>query len=165
MGMAAAALSETIAWEMGNLRGILSVAIGIAMLAYLVSQFRIPLPGLQEFFRQQLGRQNAGRLFLIGMLTPLLPCGQSLMLFAFCAILGQWHQGMVQGLLFSAVTTPSLLAAIKGVHYLVRYQNYAHRLMQGVAGCIAVLTVLRGLAELEVISHYSAIPTLHLSLW
>ena len=103
--------------------------------------------------------------FLIGFLTPLLPCGQSLLLFAFSAMLGNVFEGLLQGALFSLLTTPSLFLAIQGSHFLKKYKKIADPLLLTSVVVVGVLTTLRGLAELEVIPHYTLLSRLHLTLW
>lgn len=164
------AFGQTISWEMGPWSGILSIAIGLLMIAWTFSSIAFaPLKRwaalIQNGFIILFAKNNPWTAFLIGFLTPLLPCGQSLILFAFSALLGDPFDGFIQGFLFGLLTTPSLFLAIKGFKFMTRYKKIVDPLLQFSVGCVGLLAALRGLAELGIISHYTLVPHLHLILW
>lgn len=55
---------------------------------------------------------NPFSLFLFGLATLLLPCGQSWMLFSALALYGEAFDGLINGALFALITTPSLYLAM-----------------------------------------------------
>jgi uncharacterized protein len=88
-----------------------------------------------------------------GLATVLLPCGQTIVVFSACAVEGSPLVGALNGLLFAALTSPSLLAAMGARSWLRRLRGegrWAIGLLALVAGGLAIC---RGLADLELIPH------------
>ncbi len=91
-------------------------------------------------------------MFLFGMGTLLLPCGQTLIVFTACALTADPWVGLWNGLAFSVLTSPSLFLALKmgrmfSPQRLPRYLLSAPQILVGVCICC------RGLAELGWIPH------------
>ena len=93
--------------------------------------------------------------FLFGFLTIALPCGQSLIVFSACALSGSVWVGMINGFFFSLLTSPSLLFAMKAHLILGKFKSYYSALMGICASIVGTLAICRGMAELEVISHWT----------
>lgn len=92
--------------------------------------------------------------FLFGFFTVALPCGQTLIVFSACALLGDPLVGFLNGLAFSILTTPSLVLAM---HTLSLFKNLK-RHYESVLGVSSVLVgglaFCRGLAEMDYIPHW-----------
>lgn len=158
-----ALFGEWISWNLGPFQGMLSIVAGFCLILFSVYSLRFPWG--QTLFLTLFNRKDRRTPWLIGLCTPLLPCGQSLMVFTFCALLGNGMQGVFQGLLFSILTTPSLFLAIKGMNVLMKYKKIFDPMIKITTVSVGMLAVLRGLAELDLIDHYAIIPDLHLMLW
>lgn len=91
--------------------------------------------------------------FFFGFFTILLPCGQTLIVFSACALSGSFWIGMVNGLVFALLTSPSLLIAMNAHVFLKKFSQHYSILMGGGALFIGTLTFCRGLAEVGVIDH------------
>lgn len=92
--------------------------------------------------------------FLFGFFTVALPCGQTLIVFSACALVGDALIGFMNGLAFALLTTPSLVLAM---HTLTLFKKLKHH-YQTVLGLssvlVGVLACCRGLAEMEMIPHW-----------
>ena len=91
-------------------------------------------------------------MFLFGMSTLLLPCGQTLIVFAACALTADPWEGLINGLSFALLTSPALFLALKmGRIFAVK------AIPSGVLAIpqifVGVLLCWRGLAELGWIPH------------
>lgn len=91
--------------------------------------------------------------FLFGFFTVLLPCGQTLVVFSACALAGDPWIGMVNGLAFALITSPSLFVAMHAYRLFGRFRKHYNVLMGMTALVIGLLALLRGFAELGIISH------------
>lgn len=91
--------------------------------------------------------------FLFGLLTIALPCGQSLIVFSACALSGSLSIGMVNGLCFALLTSPSLFFAMKAHLILAQLKSYYTVLMGTCAIFIGSIAICRGLADLGLINH------------
>jgi sulfite exporter TauE/SafE len=109
---------------------------------------------LSVFFAQLLGRDQAWPIFLFGLGTVLLPCGQTLIVFSACALEGDPWIGWVNGLAFALLTSPSLFLAMHATRWLCRFKGY-YNLGIGLCGAaVGILALARGFAELNWISHW-----------
>lgn len=163
-----ALFGEVISWKLGRFQGYLSLIAGAMILMWSLISFKgMSRWGntIQKLFLTLFARKSPWSAWSVGFCTPLLPCGQSMIVFTFCALLGNGTQGIIQGLLFSLLTTPSLFLAIKGMNVLLRYKKWVDPMIKVTTLTVGVLAMLRGLAELDVIAHYTLIPDLHLVLW
>jgi sulfite exporter TauE/SafE len=103
--------------------------------------------------------------FLFGLCTILLPCGQSLIIFSFSAMLQDSFLGALNGFLFAVFTTPSLMFTMKASIFLTKAKRHYRKLMSISLFIVSILTFLRGLADLGIINHFTLIDKLHLILW
>lgn len=99
-------------------------------------------------------RDQAWPAFLFGFFTLLLPCGQTLIVFSACALSGDAYTGLINGAAFALLTSPSLLLAMKAHALLLRVRNYYQAVIGISAIIVGGLAVLRGLAEMGLISHW-----------
>jgi len=98
-------------------------------------------------------RDRAWPTFLFGFFTVTLPCGQTLIVFSACALAGDIWVGMINGLAFALLTSPSLLLAMNAHFLFQQLRPYYQKVMGGAALLIGGLSICRGLAELDVIPH------------
>lgn len=99
-------------------------------------------------------RDKALPAFLFGFFTLALPCGQTLIVFSACALSGDMFVGLLNGLAFALLTSPSLFLAMKAHSLLHRAKHYYHTVIGVSALLVGGIAVLRGLAEMGVISHW-----------
>jgi sulfite exporter TauE/SafE len=91
--------------------------------------------------------------FLFGFLTLLLPCGQTIVVFSACALVGDPATGFFNGCAFALLTSPSLFLAMQVRSLFPKLKNYYNALVGYSALCVALLAFCRGFAELELIPH------------
>lgn len=99
-------------------------------------------------------RDQAWPAFLFGFFTLLLPCGQTLIVFSACALSGEASVGFINGLAFALLTSPSLALAMQAHTFLHRAKRYYHSVIGVAAILVGSLAILRGLAEMDLISHW-----------
>jgi uncharacterized protein len=92
--------------------------------------------------------------FLFGFFTVTLPCGQTLIVFSACALSGDLWIGLWNGFAFAVLTSPSLFLAMHANTLLSRIKNYYRQILGGCALLIGTLSILRGLADLNLIEHW-----------
>ncbi len=97
--------------------------------------------------------------FLFGFFTLMLPCGQTLVVFSACALSASAMTGLLNGFAFALITSPSLFFAMRA-HHLLKGAKEHYNLLMGVAAIlIGILSLCRGLAEIELMPHLTfAIP-------
>lgn len=93
--------------------------------------------------------------FLFGLFTVMLPCGQTLVVFSACALSASASIGLLNGFAFALLTSPSLFFAMRAHVLLKTAKSYYQLLMGTSALLIGFLSICRGLAETEFISHLS----------
>lgn len=98
-------------------------------------------------------QDRAWPIFLFGLATILLPCGQTLIVFSACALSGSPIIGMINGAAFSILTTPSLAIAMHAHGFLHKFKHYYNSIIGGCAIVIGTFALLRGFAEVGYISH------------
>lgn len=100
-------------------------------------------------------RDSRLALFLYGALTLALPCGQSLFVFAACAVNGDLSSGLFNGVAFAILTSPALWLAMRLPRYLdrARVVRYGDSLMGVSLALCGVIAICRGLADRGAISH------------
>lgn len=104
-------------------------------------------------------------IFLFGFFTVFLPCGQSLLVFSACALSTSPWVGMFNGFTFALLTSPSLFFSMKAHSLFRTYKSLYPPLMGGLSILIGGLGILRGLADLGILSHFTISETLHLALY
>lgn len=109
--------------------------------------------GVNHHLTRLILQDRALPTFLFGFFTVFLPCGQTLIVFSACALSGDPWIGMINGLVFALVTSPSLFAAMHTYRLLGRFRKHYNVLMGSSAIVIGIVALLRGLAELNVIPH------------
>lgn len=92
--------------------------------------------------------------FLFGLCTVLLPCGQSLMVFSACALTGDAIAGGINGCVFALLTSPALWFAMKAKALLKASQRYYYPVLGVFSLIVGVLAICRGLAEIQWIPHW-----------
>lgn len=93
--------------------------------------------------------------FLFGFSTIALPCGQSLIVFAACALAGDPWKGVLNGFCFALLTSPSLFFAMRA-HMLLGSAKRHYNTLVGIAALLAgSIALCRGLAEVGFIEHLS----------
>ena len=141
---------------------LFSFAIGIVIISFgFSSLLQLAYPGqrvlakaggrLSFSLSKHLTKESPWPLFLFGFCTILLPCGQIVVVFSAIALMQSAPLGLLNGFLFALLTSPSLLLAMRASSFLKKW-NY--RTLMGIAMLIVgMLAILRGLADLGVISH------------
>ncbi len=91
--------------------------------------------------------------FLFGFFTLLLPCGQTIVVYSACALSGDPAVGLLNGLAFALLTSPSLFLAMQVRTLFPNAKAYYNKVVGVSALLVALLAFCRGLAELDVIPH------------
>ncbi len=151
--------------EAYHIPALTSFMFGTIILVVAVSSLlRRPTPGiswisthmqpLNRWLSTLMLRERRWPTFLFGFFTIALPCGQTVMVYSACALSGDSIVGLLNGFVFAVLTTPALLLAMQATGYLHRFRKY-YNVGIGVAGIVVgVLACCRGLAELDIISHW-----------
>lgn len=103
--------------------------------------------------------------FLFGLATILLPCGQSLIVFSACAVTGSFVEGVGNGFAFAVLTSPGLLAALQAHHLFAFAKSYYNQIMGVVSAVVGTLAILRALATFGYIEHLHLNQALHIVLY
>jgi sulfite exporter TauE/SafE len=112
------------------------------------------LTHIQQWISTLLLKDKGWSAFLFGFLTVALPCGQSLVVFSACALVGNAWIGLGNGFAFALLTTPSLILAMHTLTVFKKLKQY-DRAVLGVSSLfVGLLACCRGLAELGWISHW-----------
>lgn len=98
-------------------------------------------------------QERAWPVFLFGLATVILPCGQTLIVFSACALSGSPLVGMINGLAFALLTSPSLALAMHAHHLFQRARAHYNSIIGLSAIAIGALALLRGFAEIGYLSH------------
>jgi sulfite exporter TauE/SafE len=109
-----------------------------------------------------------GRLpvFLFGLLTVVLPCGQTLVVFSACALAQDPWIGFFNGLAFALLTSPSLWLAMRFKGLFSKAKGSYKALFGGLTFGVASLGFARGAAEIGWLEHLSWVtPWFHLVLY
>jgi len=154
-------LSAMVSFVFGGLIGMISITT--------IRGWRYPG---YDFFSKRLAKINntlsllmlrdeAWPAFLFGFFTLLLPCGQTVIVFSACALVGDPWVGGINGCVFALLTSPSLFMAMQA-HRLFHPLKKHYNQVIGVFGLIVgVLAICRGLAELQWIPHLVLNPSAH----
>lgn len=139
--------------------------VGLMMLFH----WSLPLPKTFHRFTHLLTslalKDQPRSLFLFGLATLLLPCGQTLVVLSASALFQNGFLGALNGLFFSLLTTPSLLIAMAMGSLLQSLKRFTLIAQVLFAWIVAFLALLRGFAELGIIDHLSLSSTWHLVLF
>lgn len=111
--------------------------------------------GLSMRLATLMGKDQMWPTFLFGFFTLLLPCGQTIVVFSACAMDGNPLTGLANGFLFALLTSPSLVASLHSVDLFKRLKKSYHWIWGGLCVGVGLLACLRGLADFDLISHYS----------
>lgn len=127
------------------------------------------LNAVQQWISKLLLKDAAWSTFLFGFLTVTLPCGQTLIVFSACALVGDPWVGLGNGFAFALITSPSLFLAMHTLSFLKNFKGYDRFVLGGSSIIVGLLAVFRGLAEMGWISHWilnpEASPSYHLVLF
>jgi hypothetical protein len=91
--------------------------------------------------------------FLFGFLTVALPCGQTLIAFAACAVAGSAWEGLINGVAFALLTSPSLFFAMHCHRLLGTAKKHYNAVMGSSAFVAGGFALCRALAEIGWIDH------------
>ncbi len=155
-------LSAVLSLLFGTLMIVLSLNSVVPVLTTPSLTFGV---GVQKKITELLLQESPGSIFLFGLLTPLLPCGQTVIVMAASALTGSLFLGMLNAALFALLTTPALFIAMHARELLRGLQKWEGLFFAGFALIAGVLALLRGLAELGVIPHLVLNPHWHLVLY
>jgi len=97
-------------------------------------------------------KNSRGGAFTFGFLSLALPCGQTVIVFSACAVFGSPSVGLINGCLFALFTTPALILAMHTISFLPKSFPY-NKVMGLLSVFVGLLAMLRGFAELSLISH------------
>jgi len=138
----------------------LSFAMGVMLLVSSVLSF-FPMPRLvgvrlargSASLSMLLLKNRPSSTFYFGFFTPLLPCGQTLLVYSAIALYGDPLVGLINGFLFALLTSPSLVFAMRAAHMIKR--GHAVYVLPLAVIVPASMAFLRGFAELGLIEHAS----------
>jgi len=153
--------------------GIVFVVWGLSMLNKSAIPLRFPrwplIQRVNEAISKLLLKDLSWATFLFGFFTVLLPCGQTLIVFAACALVGDPLVGLFNGFALALLTSPSLLFAMHLKRLLPFFRTRTDFILAFSTIAVGVLTLCRGLAEMGLISHWTlneeASPFYHLVLF
>lgn len=135
---------------------------GASWLAKKLAPFQKPLSGLML-------KDSRWATFFFGFLTIALPCGQTIIVFSACALAGGTITGLFNGFAFALLTSPSLALALHAQTLFHKAKKHYNTVMGISAMVVGMLTICRGLAEIEVIPHWilnpEASPEYHLVMF
>ncbi len=144
-----------------NISALISVIFGVLiLLAGIFALLNLPLPklgsweGVQRTLSLLILKDEKLPTFLFGFFTVFLPCGQTLIVFSACALSASALAGLFNGLMFALLTSPSLFFAMEAHRLLGRMKKHYNTLMGTCAIIVGLLACFRGLADLDLISHF-----------
>ncbi len=146
-------LSEAACFLFGSLLILLGVATAMQWHLPIGRRFQASLARFNGSLSLYLLQEGAWPVFLFGLATVLLPCGQTLIVFSACALSGSPLIGMINGLAFATLTSPSLALAMHAHTLLHRFRTHYNTITGLSAIAIGILALLRGFAEMGYISH------------
>lgn len=145
-----------------HLSEILSLTVGAFLLwlgtLYLIGKplkfiFK-PLAKCNRLLSTLLLKESRWATFLFGFFTVALPCGQTLIVFSACALMGSFSIGLLNGFALALLTTPSLLLALYTLNWLKNLRNYYNLILGFSSLLVGLLSLCRGFAEMGWISHW-----------
>lgn len=127
-----------------------------------------PIPGITALMQKMSGPNQKLSLlllkdrrwptFLFGMGTILLPCGQTLLVYSAIALIGDPWVGLINGLAFAVLTSPSLFLAMHAVQLLGPLKRHYNTIVGVMALLVGALAICRGFAEVQLIPHWVVNP-------
>lgn len=167
--------SYTLVGALSGALGFLVSFGGIASLSILVGAILILLAFNQLYplhlklptppFLTLLLKDSPLATFLFGALTVLLPCGQTLIVFAALALTESFTLGALNGFLFALLTSPSLLLALEIKKWVPRSERFAKWTAFLTSLSIGFISLLRGLADLGIVPHLTLTERYHIVLF
>lgn len=127
--------------------------------------FKKQMMSINRYLSTLLLRDARLPTFLFGFFTVLLPCGQTLLVFSACAIAGDVFVGMINGFFFALITSPSLYLCMNAHLFLHKFKGYYQTLIGLSMVFVGLLTLCRGLAEVDLIDHLVLSHILHIVLY
>lgn len=139
--------------------GILIIAWGTKkMMGWTLKPLIIPqsssLHSLHRWFSNLILKDNGYSTFLFGFFTVALPCGQSLVVFSACALVGDPWVGLGNGFAFALLTSPSLMIAMHTLTLFKKFKGYDQPIIGACSIFVGLLACLRGLAEMGWMNHW-----------
>jgi sulfite exporter TauE/SafE len=110
-------------------------------------------------------QDDALPVFLFGFLTLALPCGQTLLVFSACALSGDIAAGAFNGFAFAILTSPSLFFAMNAMKFLQQLKSHYNWILGIASLLVALITLCRGLAEMELIPHWIISERFHIIIF
>lgn len=153
-----------------HLPALVSFFFGFLLLFFGISTLRgWSLPtfgrGISQTLSLLLLKEKPLPTFLFGFFTVLLPCGQTLVVFAACALYGDLFTGFINGMAFALLTSPSLWLAMRAQTMLQGMRNHYNTILGICSLVVGSLAVCRGLAEAGAIPHLVINQNYHLVLY
>lgn len=111
--------------------------------------------GISSTLTLLLLRDQPFSTFLFGFFTVMLPCGQTLIVFSACALSGSVGVGLLNAAAFALLTSPSLWFSMHMQGWMSRLKKNYDVWMGVAAIFVGVISIARGLADLEVIDHFA----------
>jgi len=156
-------LSYTLVGALSGALGFLASFGGFASLSIFIGSILVIL-ALNQFyplhfkwrtpnFVALIMKDTPFSTFSFGALTVLLPCGQTLIVFAALALSESFWIGALNGFLFALLTSPSLLLAMKIKKWIPKSDRIAKLIAFTTSFAIGLISILRGLAELGYVDH------------
>lgn len=152
-------LSEAASFLFGGLLTILGICTLLGRSYPGQRWISLRTAGAQQSLSLFMLRDCAWPTFLFGFFTLALPCGQTLIVFSACALAGDPWVGLLNGFAFALLTSPSLFLAMQAHALLRRFRHYYQTVVGVSALLIGALSILRGLAESDLISHWVVNPS------
>lgn len=173
-GAAGAILNQSL--QTYHLSAVTSFFFGsLILIAALYSWNNRSIPGI-EWVGRRLGgvskslsllmlRDESWPAFLFGFFTVFLPCGQTAIVFAACALYGDLWVGALNGFAFALLTSPSLFMAMQARRLFPLTHRYYNKIMAGCAFFVGLLALCRGFAEIGVIPHLVLSEAYHIVIY
>lgn len=112
------------------------------------------LQSLNQALSKLILKETPWSTFLFGFFTVALPCGQTLVVFSACALVGDALTGFMNGLAFALLTTPSLVLAMHTLSLFKKLKHHYQMVLGLSSILVGILACCRGLAEMELIPHW-----------
>lgn len=138
----------------------LTLACGVGLLLWPVLQ-----PYLKNLPSPKIHWRTIPHPFVLGLMTILLPCCQTLVVFSACALFASPLAGAANGLAFAFLTAPALFFAMSFYHTFKWFRQWEKLLTNGCIAFAGTLTLLRGFADLGWIPHAILSENLHILLY
>jgi sulfite exporter TauE/SafE len=110
--------------------------------------------GIHHWISTLMLKDTGWSTFLFGFFTVALPCGQTLVVFSACALVGDAWVGLANGFALALLTSPSLIIAMHTLSLFKNLKHYDRAVLGGCSILVGLLAIGRGLAEMGWISHW-----------